>query len=196
MIILVDAYNLLKTVLHVTYISDQQRMQFLQLFDKYSQIRPSNQIILVFDGGQDLYEVEQNYKHITLVYSGSMQIADDVIKKKLYANRSHDILLVTCDRELRRYGATYQIESLGSVEFYKILQNIVQYQNNKEVIVSQAICKTSQDDNIHLDALMELGSRRLDIKDQDQAINISMRKLDDRYDTKKDKKLLKKIAKI
>jgi len=196
MIILIDAYNLLKTVLHVTYISDQQRMQFLQLFDRYAQMRPSNQIILVFDGGQDLYEVEQNYKHIALIYSGSMQIADDVIKKKLYANRSHDILLVTCDRELRRYAANYQIESLGSVEFYKILQNVLQYQNNKEVIVSQAICKTSQDDNMHLDRLMELGSRRLDIKDQDQAINISMRKLDDRYDTKKDKKLLKKIAKI
>ena len=196
MIILIDAYKLLKTVLHVTYMSDQQRMQFLQLFDKDAQHRPSNPIILVFDGGQDLYEVEQNYKHITLFFSGSMQIADDVIKKKLYAYRSHDILLVTCDRELRRYAANYQIESSGSVEFYKILHNVLQQQSNKEMIVAQAICKTSEGDNIHLDALMELGSRRLVMKDQDQAINITMRSSDDRHDTKKDKKLLKKIAKI
>ncbi|MDP3788285.1 MAG: NYN domain-containing protein [Candidatus Chromulinivorax sp.] len=196
MIILIDAYNLLKTVLHVKFISDAQRMQFLQLFDRYAQYRPTNQIILVFDGGQDLYEFEQNYKHITVVYSGSMQIADDVIKKKLYAYRSHDILLVTCDRELRRYAANYQIESIGSVEFYKILQDTMQLQDKKEVIIAQTICKTSSDDNVHLDALMELGSRRLMMKDQDQEIKITMRTSENRYDTKKDKKLLKKIAKI
>ena len=124
MIILIDAYNLFKTVLHVKFISDQQRIQFLQLFEKYAQLRPNNQVILVFDAGQDFYEIEQNYKHITLLYSGAMQIADDVIKKKLYELQSYDILLITCDRELRRYAANYQIESLGSLEFYKILQEI------------------------------------------------------------------------
>jgi predicted RNA-binding protein with PIN domain len=196
MIILIDAYNLLKTVLHVKFISDSQRMQFLHLFDRYAQHRPSNQIILVFDGGQDLYEVEQNYKHITLFYSGSMQIADDVIKKKLCAYKSHDILLITCDRELRRYAANYQIESLGSLEFYKILQGTMQLQEQKEVIVAQTICKTSVGNNVALDTLMELGSRRLVKKDQDQEIKIMMRISDDRHDTKKDKKLLKKIAKI
>lgn len=196
MIILIDAYNLLKTVLHVQFISDQQRMYFLQLFNSYAQHRPSNNVILVFDGGQDLYEVEQNYKNITLFYSGSMQIADDVIKKKLYAYRSHDILLVTCDRELRRYAANYQIESLGSVEFYKILQDIMQLKDKAEVIVAQTICKTTLSSNEHLDKLMELGSRRLVMKDQDQEIKITMRTSDDRYDTKKDKKLLKKIVKI
>lgn len=196
MIILIDAYNLLKTVLHVKFISDQQRVQFLQLFEKYAQLRPSNKIILVFDGGQDFYEVEKNYKHITLSYSGAMQIADDVIKKKLYELQSYDILLITCDRELRRYAANYQIESLGSLEFYKILQDIMQQQNKQEVIIAQTICKTTRDDNSDLDVLMELGSRRLVIKDQDQDVQIAMRISHNQFDTKKDKKLLKKIAKI
>ena len=196
MIILIDAYNLLKTVLHVKFISDQQRVQFLQLFEKYAQLRPSNKIILVFDGGQDFYEVEKNYKHITLSYSGAMQIADDVIKKKLYELQSYDILLITCDRELRRYAANYQIESLGSLEFYKILQDIMQQQNKQEVIIAQTICKTTIDDNSDLDVLMELGSRRLVIKDQDQDVQIAMRISHNQFDTKKDKKLLKKIAKI
>ncbi len=196
MIILIDAYNLLKTVLHVKFISDVQRMHFLQLFDKYAQHRPSNQIILVFDGGQDMYVSEERYKNITLFYSGSMQIADDVIKKKLYANKSHDILLVTCDRELRNYAANYQIESLGSVEFYKIMQDSMQQQNKKEVIIAQTICKTSANNNSDLDMLMEVGSRRLMMKDQDKAITIAMHTLDNKRDTKKNKKLLKKIAKI
>jgi predicted RNA-binding protein with PIN domain len=196
LIILIDAYNLLKTVLHVQFISDQQRAKFLDLLNAYAQHRPSNQIILVFDGGQDLYEVEQNYKHLRLFYSGSMQIADDVIKKKLYAYRGHDILLVTCDRELRRYAANYQIESLGSVEFYTILQDTMQVQAQKEVIIAQTICKTSENNNADLDVLMELGSRRLVMKDQDQEVKIVMRASEKRFDTKKDKKLLKKIAKI
>ena len=196
MIILVDAYNLFKTVLHVQYISDSQRAYFLQLFEKYAQRRPNNKIILVFDGGQDLYEVEQRYKSITLFYSGSMQIADDLIKKKLSLYQSNDVLLVTCDRELRRYAANYQIESLGSLEFYKILQEIMQQQDKQELIVTQTICKTSNGDNVHLDALMELGSRKLVMKDQDKEIKIVMRASMDLHDSKKDKKLLKKIAKI
>jgi predicted RNA-binding protein with PIN domain len=196
MIILVDAYNLLKTVLHVQYISDKQRFYFLQLFEKYAQQRPSNQVILVFDGGQDIYEAEQSYKSITLFYSGSMQIADDVIKKKLYEYKSCDVLLVTCDRELRRYAANYQIESLGSLEFYKILQNVMQQQDEQEAIVAQTICKTSFDDNDALDSLMELGSRKLVVKDQDREIKVVMPHPENRRDTKKDKKTLKKIAKI
>ncbi|MBV8661197.1 MAG: NYN domain-containing protein [Candidatus Dependentiae bacterium] len=196
MIILIDAYNLFKTVLHVKFISDQQRIQFLQLFEKYAQLRPNNQVILVFDGGQDFYEIEQNYKHITLLYSGAMQIADDVIKKKLYELQSYDILLITCDRELRRYAANYQIESLGSLEFYKILQDIIKQQNKQEVIIAQTIYKTTMNENNDLDILMELGSRRLMIKDKDQDLQIEMRISHNRFDTKKDKKLLKKIAKI
>jgi len=196
MIILIDAYNLLKTVLHVQYISDQQRFYFLQLFEKYAQQRPSNQVILVFDGGQEFYEAEQNYKSITLFYSGSMQIADDVIKKKLYEYRSHDILLVTCDRELRRYAADYQIESLGSLEFYRILQKNMQQETQQEVVLAQTICKTSPDDNDALDTLMELGSRRFVVKDQDREVKVATHTLENRRNAKKDKKVLKKIAKI
>ncbi len=196
MIILVDAYNLFKTVLHVQYISDSQRLQFLQLFEKYAQRRPSNQIILIFDGGQDLYEFEQNYKSLSIFYSGIMQSADDVIKKKLYGYQSHDILLVTCDRELRQYAARYNIESLGSLEFHKILQDIMQQQNQQEVVIAQTICKTSNGDNTDLDILMELGSRKLVMKDQDKEIKIVMKSSSCLHDSKKDKKLLKKISKI
>jgi hypothetical protein len=64
------------------------------------------------------------------------------------------------------------------------------------VIVAQTICKTSTENNVDLDRLMDLGSRRLVMKDQDKEIKVVMRASDDRHDTKKDKKLLKKIIKI
>lgn len=196
MIIIIDAYNLLKTVLHTQFIQDAQRTKFLQLFEKYAQRRTSNEVILVFDGGQDPYEVEENYKYLTLFYSGFMQSADDIIKKKLTTYKAFDILLVTSDRELRTYAKQYQIESLGSMEFYRILQDVMKVQDQKELVTAQTIHKTSQVDNKKLDTLMEYGSRYLITKDQDKDIKISLRYTDEQQGSKKDKILLKKIIKI
>jgi len=196
MIIFIDAYNLLKTVLHVQFISDAQRLQFLQLFEKYAQLRPGNQVLLIFDGGPDIYESSNRYQHIQILYAGIMQSADDIIKKKIVQYKSYDVLLVTCDRELRRYAAQYQIESLGSVEFYKILQNIVYRQDKKEEIIAQTICKTTHEKNEELDMLMEVGSRKLVMKEQDKEVKVKFRSNNDMQVAKKDKKLLKKIVKI
>ena len=192
MIILIDAYNLLKTVLHTQFIKDAQRITFLRLFEKYAQRREVNEIVLVFDGGQDPYEVEENYKYLTLFYSGFMQSADDIIKKKLTALKGSDILLVTSDRELRQYAKQYHIESLGSMEFYRILKS----QDEKEVIIAQTIHKTSQGENSDLDALMEYGSRLLVTKELDKDIKVVRSYNDEQNGSKKDKKLLKKIIKI
>ena len=148
MIILIDAYNLLKTVLHVQFVSEKQRLDFFKLFEKYLLHRTNNKIILVFDGGHDLYQAEFVHKGIKIIYAGSLQIADDVLKKKIYELQSQDLLLITCDREIRRYAAQYQIESLGSVEFYKLLQNSIHQQESKEMIIAQTIFKTSNNDNI------------------------------------------------
>jgi len=196
MIILIDAYNLLKTVLHTQFVQDAERTQFLQLFEKYAQRRGSNEIILVFDGGQDPYEVEDNYKHITLSYSGFMQSADDIIKKKLTAYKGFDILLVTSDRELRNYAKQYQIESLGSMEFYRILGDVMKIQDKKEIVVAQTIHKTTLTQNVTLDALMEQGSRLLVTKEVDKTIKVTLQYNQEEHGSKKDKKLLKKIIKI
>jgi len=196
MIILIDAYNLLKTVLHTKLIEDAQLVYFLQLFKKYAQYRPSNELILIFDGGQDPYEVEQDSKHITVFHSGFRQSADEVIKKKLQLYQGYDVLLVTSDRELRQYGKQYQIESLGSMEFYKIFQDVISLKDKKEMIVAQKIHKTSPDENLDVDALMEFGSRLLVAKDQDKNIKIVMRHQNENGNSKKDKKLLRKIVKI
>lgn len=196
MIILIDAYNLLKTVLHTQFIQDAQRTQFLNLFERYAQRRFSNQIILVFDGGQNPYEIEENYKHLTFFYSGFKQSADDIIKKKLTAYKGFDILLVTSDRELRSYAKQYQIESLGSMEFYRILSDVMKIQDTKEILVAQTIHKTSEDKNKYLDALMEQGSRLLFTKEVDKAIKVSLQYNEEKHGSKKDKKLLRKIIKI
>jgi hypothetical protein len=125
-----------------------------------------------------------------------MQSADDIIKKKLTFYKAFDILLVTSDRELRNYAKQYQIESLGSMEFYRILQDVMKAQDTKETVIAQTIHKTSHGENIDLDALMEYGSRYLIAKEQDKDIKVVVRYNDEQNGSKKDKKLLKKIIKI
>jgi len=196
MIIIIDAYNLFKTVLHVTFITSEQRLKFMKMFEAYVVLKPQNKLILIFDGGPDGCQSEDFHKGVFIFYAGAMQSADDVIKKKLCHYKSDDILLITCDRELRKYARQLNIDSLGSLEFYKILENNLQKQNKIEQIMIQKICKTNFDSSMEIDILMELASRQLLMKDQDQLIGIEMKKNDSQSGKKKDKKLLKKIAKI
>lgn len=196
MIIIIDAYNLFKTVLHTQFIESAQRIKFLKMFDSYAQFRVSNEVVLIFDGGQNPYEIEENYKHVTLFYSGFMQSADDIIKKQLMMHKNLDILLVTSDRELRKYAKQCKIESLGSMEFYRILQDVMKVQNKKEVVITNTIYKTIIDENTEVDDLMEYGSRLLVTKEIDKNIKVIVRYNDEQGNSKKDKKLLKKIIKI
>jgi len=195
MIILIDAYNLFKTVLHAQFVQKTERAKFLNLFEKYAQMR-SHEIKLVFDGGGDAYELVDVYKYIRIYYSGYNKTADDLIKKMLQSHQGSDVLLVTSDRDIRKTAQRYAIESIGSQEFYKILQNVMARKDHHEVIIAQTIHKTSESSNAGLDALMELGSRRLVIKDHDKQVRFVMDDGSKKYNSRKDKKLLKKIVKI
>ena len=195
MIILIDAYNLFKTVLHSQFVQKVERTRFLNLFEQYAAMR-SHEIILVFDGDSDVYELLDRYQLIRIYYSGYKQTADDLIKKKLKLLQGKDVLLVTSDRDIRQFAKQYSVESIGSQEFYKILQSVMQRKEQQQVIIAQTIHKTSQDENIELDALMEMGSRKLITKEQDQQVRYTMQDGSKKYDSKKDKKLLKKIVKI
>ena len=82
------------------------------------------------------------------------------------------------------------------MEFYRIFQDVMKLYDKKEVIVAQTIHKTTANENLDVDALMEFGSRLLVAKDQDKHIKVVMRHHDEPGNSKKDKKLLKKIMKI
>lgn len=195
MIILIDAYNLLKTVLHTQHVAKAERNRFLHLFEKYAQMR-NHEIILVFDGGDDIYEIVDKYSLIKIYYSGYNQTADDVIKNKLKLLQGLDVLLVTSDRDIRKFAQTCSIESIGSIDFYKILQQVMQQKEHQKVIIAQTIHKTSLDKNPELDALMEFGSRNLVTKEHDKQVKVSFKHEIEKYSSKQDKKLLKKIVKI
>lgn len=195
MIILIDAYNLFKTVLHTKFVVQKELIIFLQLFEKYAKIR-SHKIILVFDGDSDTCQFIDDYHLITIYYSGYKQTADDLIKIKLQLLKGQDILLVTSDRDIRKFAQQLLIESIGSQEFYKILQNVMQSKNKQETVITQTIHKTSDNHNPELDLLMEIGSRKLITKEIDKKTKFFISDDSKQYRSKKDKKLFKKIIKI
>ena len=83
MIISVDAYNVLKTVLHIQFVQERQRRQFLQLFMQYAQIRPSNQVLLIFDGGSVYINNTGEVKLSDICRSGGTRLfidTDDTLK--------------------------------------------------------------------------------------------------------------------
>lgn len=196
MTIVVDAYNILKQVLHTDFINESQRLKFMQEFDVYVQKR-KNEVILVFDGGISLDEDVSSVKHIQVVYSGQMHSADDWIKQFVKQGQGKDILLVTSDRELRRYAALYHIESIGSLRFYEIMKQIMQQEVIHDKNMKNALCKTTNLDNLEVDMLMEEGSRILmkqsiEKKDSGRGIRLSS----GQKASKKNKRLFRKITKI
>lgn len=194
MVILVDAYNLLKQILHVQFIQDAQRAAFIKEFQKYA-LKRNNEVILVFDGGHGLYEYEEHSAHIEVIYSGQMHSADDFIKKYVKKHQGQNILLVSSDRELRMYAKKYSIESIASPEFYEIMQDVMEYVDKQDKKIQKTAYKTTQQKNLEVDLLMEQGSKNLVAK-QIEENYIPLRVRNSHKKSKKDKKLLRKILKI
>lgn len=194
MIILIDAYNLLKQILHTQFVHETQRVKFIKELQDYA-LKRSNDVVLIFDGGYDLYEYEDHARHIEIIYSGQAQTADDVIKKYLKERQGQNILLVSSDRELRDCAKKCSIESIQSLEFYEIMQEVMQYQKKCEEKIEKTLYKTTKNENLELDLLMEEGSRKLVNKNVEHDY-VPTRIRNSSKSSKKDKKLLRKILKI
>lgn len=195
MIILIDAYNVFKTVLHNQFVEKNEQIRFLNIFETYASIR-NHKIILVFDGENNKAEFTDNYQLITIYYSGYKQTADDIIKKQLKILQGQDLLLVTSDRDICKFAMQYSIQSISSQRFYTLLQAVVHSKDQQDTFILRTIQKTSTADNPYLDRLMEIGSRQLITKEQDKEIKSTMRSRYKEHNSKKDRKLLKQIAKI
>lgn len=140
--IVVDGYNLVRQLASLRSINtlDLQRSRE-GLIERLSQYRKVKRypITVVFDGWmtENLYEVREKEKGITVIFSRSGEKADEVIKR-IAAKWQQRIVVVTSDHEVanfcKRYGATVvssqefeikmdttlhpQIESIGELGQY------------------------------------------------------------------------------
>ena len=196
MIILIDGYNLLKS-LYSTIVQDQERDEYINLLKRYAK-KKKHTIILVFDGGFSDWQSTEKHGDVLVVFSGVRETADDVIKRYLEDMWQKDILLVTADRELVDHGKSLSVFALAPMAFDGyVKQALKKLPTDTSMAGSEAI-KFSGDEehDSELDDLMREASLVVMHKPDEEFIKRRGPKNSAGKLSKKDRKLQAKLKKI
>jgi len=199
MIVVVDAYNVLKQVVATGDITQRERNNFISQLGQYASIK-KHTIILVFDGGAHDRVYKEQVAGIQVVYSGPHQTADQYIADYLTKIVGQEIVLASSDRELNSQADDLGVASIGAQDFYHILQNTLRNQGRNSGRYSAVakkqghIVKLHEDSSPELDALMREAAQGATIKKED--IRGSTASLDSKKPTRLDKQLLKILKKL
>ena len=194
MFILIDAYNLLRTVPpYKKIITEQERKQFIAQLNNYGRVK-GHKIVLIFDGGPYEWPMKEKHGVVLVIYSGIHETADDYIREYIEDHKEKELLLVTSDRELNNYAAHFSVTSIDSYTFYQLIQEKKKNTKNKQER-NQMLVKTTKDSKEDIDTIMINAAKIIIEKAEDIAIdkNRVSRK---QQITKAEKKLLKKLRKL
>ena len=194
MLLLIDAYNVLKRVTPSVIVDERERSRFVEQLGRYAK-KKQHKIVLVFDGGFSGRATQERLFGIYVVYSGFEQTADDYIQEYLKKHKALDILLISSDRELRRSASQLNIESMPSHDFYERLQHALRFDDEKMVREAPAT-KTAEGKDAELDAVMREGSKIVHHKVDDMVNKRGSRKRKAHRLSKKERKKMKKIKKL
>jgi predicted RNA-binding protein with PIN domain len=192
MIILIDAYNLIKQVIGQSFIEEDQRGRFIKEFKVYAK-KKRHKLILVFDGGFQSFPVVEREDLVDIVYVGYGHSADDYIKDYLEKNNKRDMILVSSDLELKNKAKSLSVEAFDVFEFYGRLKESFE-QKLLFKSTNTPFLKITEESNPELDELMmsELGDVPLKKDDFDFKIDKKKFKIESKKETKRDK-ILKKL---
>ncbi|MCK5633339.1 NYN domain-containing protein [bacterium] len=194
MILLIDAYNVLKQAMTSVFVSEHDRKIFIEQLGQYAKQR-QHKIVLVFDGGPYDRATKEKSSGVYVIYSGSTESADDYIKRYVEDHSELDLLLISSDRELRSVAKSFEIESMQAHKFYKIFQDALRNSQTQDVRKSKTI-KISKEENLELDELMKKGSSIIQSKVEDFVYEERSRKSKGHRLSKKERKKIKKIKKL
>ncbi|KKP29908.1 MAG: hypothetical protein UR12_C0001G0043 [candidate division TM6 bacterium GW2011_GWF2_30_66] len=199
MILLIDGYNVVKQALMKNDVSDKERDIFIAQLGKYCKIK-GHKARLVFDGGPSDRPTKELLYGVTVIYSGYRDSADDYIKDYLDAHKALDLLLVSTDRDICRHASRINVEQLDAKDFYYImsvsLNNLGKHLDDKVANRLAIATKTSESVNKELDELMQLGSKVVPKKLEDELPSDCFSGLKGVKHNKLTKKEMKKMKKI
>lgn len=190
MILVVDAYNVLKQVVPHAYIEERQRIHFIHLLSGYAK-RKGHKIVVVFDGGPYERPFQEKKMGVYVVYVGVHETADDYIARYMQEQRTKDLLLISSDRSLCAAGKRLGIESIDAIDFYALVRNEVQDQASKPA--GQDLIKTTTTENPELDILISEGSKQVHSKTEDL---VTQRNRPAHKPSKQERTIAKKIKKL
>jgi len=196
MIIVVDAYNLLRSVPpYKKTITEKERVQFIARLSAYGR-RKGHKIIIVFDGGPHEWPFKEHMKTVMVVYSGIHESADDYIKEYMQAHRTHDLLLVSSDSELNQWAERLNIPSIDSPAFYDLLHQELSTKKPSSAKRDEVV-KLSDATTDDIDALMLQASKMVSQKSEDIVAEKPKRHHTKKHEvSKRERALLKKLNKL
>ena len=153
MILLIDAYNVLKQIVASDQATAQEKTAFIAMIVRYARLKNVS-IELVFDGGPYGLPDRVSVKNIVVSHSGAQESADDLIKSLIHAYKGREVLLVSTDRELGRYASSYGVESIDSTDFYRLVQKALDAAEESPKKSSKGLVKMMEKVNPEIDALM------------------------------------------
>lgn len=191
MIIIIDAYNVLKQALPADHISEIERLRFIKQVGLYGKAK-GHSMIVVFDGGPHKRPNQDRMHGVSVVYSGTDESADTYIQNYLQKQRSLDVLLVSSDRQVCLWATDRNIPSLEAIDFYRLLQESLKGSREQRVHnKGHQTIKTTQGTVTELDRLMYETSVEYK-KEEGQQERISP----GYHPTKHERHIIKKIKKL
>ena len=175
MVIVIDGYNVLKQVFSAGTTTHTVRTRFINQLQQYA-VRKNHSILLVFDAGPAFKPTKECYGAVTVVYAGTAQTADEYIKMCLEDMANQELLLVSSDREITRHAARLGIESIDAPDFYYFLTRPYEVEQTKNRSGAPVVVKTIDGKSSDIDQLMELASRGVPYKEEDNSRRPGMNK--------------------
>jgi predicted RNA-binding protein with PIN domain len=194
MIIVIDAYNMIKQALRQKEISAVQRTEFVAQLHRYAN-RKKHQLIVVFDGGPYQWVHKERKGDLQIIYSGAHASADEYIMQYLYEHRYADILLVSDDHELVLHASDLMLPSIAALGFDQLVREALM-NNKKQISESQPLLQSDAVDSEDIDCLMERASRHVLIKQTDQPVGRAIQSTAARRGSKIERKLLQILKKL
>lgn len=192
MIVILDAYNILKRNDSNGEISYARRQQFIQQLVRYNKIK-KNQLYVIFDGGQSKWSDTSRIDGVTIVYSGYQYDADSYIKMMLDQYHAQEVLLVSSDRELNAYAYEREVPSIDSEHFYALMTRSPEPTATKAT--RTGIVCTAESSSEEVDQIMREASGTVPRKVEDDSIDESNRK-SKKTISKQEKKLVRILEKL
>ena len=195
MILLIDAYNLLKQ-LFGQEISKRQRVTYIRNLNAYAKIK-HHSIVLVFDGGFFDYPIREKQGSVLSIDAGKNRTADELIMEYIDKHKAKDMVLVSSDRELINYASKHDIVAVDSRVFDRYVQQALEKPQEQMVPTSQKAHKIHPEYNDEeLDALMQEASQMVVQKPEDDTTNKQVSRRKSSKLSKKERKIMAKLKKL
>jgi predicted RNA-binding protein with PIN domain len=196
MIILIDAYNVLKQSSSAKHISDAQRDAFIKKLSRYADMK-GHSIIVVFDAGESSRPFEEKRGLIRVIYSGHTMDADTVLKRLCDQFQGLQVVMVSSDREVCSYANVRRIVCIEATALFELLHDIDQKEQQvysaKQVGVAHK--RSGHESSAELDQLMHESTQNMLFKPEDDLAN-NQRRVPAKTPSKIEKKIKKLVNKL